>query len=437
MTRQLEHYGRLPSTTTFLGSDAAVFEGMITAMSFEPFSLWCAVQHEPELTGRAVVTVADERVMQASPAAREAGIRRGMPLTTARLHTEALDVVPENAPNLQAEWEILLEALYSVSPWVEPLRLGLMLLRVSEAEAKLLAEQYRARVGMSRFREVAVLAAFATREGEARIVEEDTETAFLKQLPTYFLKGVGLPSDAVTQLHFLGIEHAGDLLAWRVPQLKAFLGKEAEDIIPFLYGPWGEDMRPYQPPQTLEAQYDFDDATCEPAALYPILTHLAERLSARLEGRTAGRLTVRANAQGLEFTASRLAKQPLNSRDTVYRLALLALQDTGAQPLGITALCLRLSGLVRPNHQGSLWRTAENRQKAIEAVTEKFPDALVRFRTVNPYVHAREQQFAVVRLRDGHVITKEVTHAPDSARNHRQPQCRRSASSHLVPLETP
>jgi protein ImuB len=384
---------------------------MIAAMTVEPFPLWLAVRAQPELVNRPLVTVTRDHIVHVSALARTLRLEAGMPLLTARGYTEDLIMVPADAPTLQAQWEALLEELNGVSPWVEPLRQGRVLLRVDDVEARHLAETYGARVGLAPYREPALLAALATFEGQVRVVED--AVAFLKRLPLRFLRGIGLSPGAQERLRYLSIDTLGDLFPWRRAQLEAYLGQEAKEVLPFLHGPWRDEVLPYLPPPAIEVHYAFEDAVTEPRDIVPVLERLARKVVRSLNDevandrvandRVAGRLTLGVQAQGLTFTAARIPKEPLKDDMTICRLALLVLVDTGAQPLGIQTLTLRLSGLTRPSVQQGLWPVREKRQKAIDAVSARFPQALVCFRPEDPFAHAREQRYSTVRLGTGEI----------------------------------
>lgn len=232
----------------------------------------------------------------------------------------------------------------------------------------------------------------------------------MQRLPIRFIIGLGVHRDSLEKLTFLGIEYLGALLSWRAEQLGAFLGPDATRLTPCLYGPWTTRVARYRAPETLSVRYRFEEPTSEPAQLTPLLAHLSARLAERLGERVASRLTLTAQAQGITFSATRLAKEPLGDAGRVARLAQLALRDSEAQALGVETLTLTLSGLTRVSVQGRLWPQREARQRAVQSVSERYPQALIAFKEVNPFVHARDAQFVRVRLSDHTVIEAEVPH---------------------------
>ena len=124
--------------------------------------------------------------------------------------------------------------------------------------------------------------------------------------------------------------------------------------------------------------------------LHPALAQLVEQLVALLDGKAASRLSVTALSHGLELKATRLSKAPLQRAGEITRLALLTLEDTRAQPLGIDALTVELGGLTRPAKQGALWPQKERIEQAVAAVEARFPRAILKVSQDDPYSLASE-----------------------------------------------
>jgi len=142
--------------------------------------------------------------------------------------------------------------------------------------------------------------------------------------------------------------------------------------------------------------------------LHPAVDELVATLVKRLDGKAASRLSVTAISQGLELTATRLSKTPLQSIGEITRLALLTLVDTGAQPLGIDTLTLELSGLSRPAKQGTLWPQKERLEQAIAAVEARFPNAILKLSQDDPYSLASEHNIRFVVRSTGEEVSREA-----------------------------
>lgn len=389
------------------------------ALAFDPWPLWLTQWERPEVRGAALVSVSKGRVVHLSPAAKRAGIARGMALTGATAKVERLGVVEAQAPHLKTAWDALLGELYGYTPKLEPLAQGRLLLDLEPVEARQVAGSYFARGGLADSAEHALLGALTAAEGQVR----EASVGFRAQVPVYVLRGLGLSQESVTRLGWLGVTRLGQLMGWRKGQVRAFLGAEAACVEPLLFGPHKRQVMAYRPPVTLGESYAFEEPALELHELTPVLTLLSERLASRLAGKVASWLGVRAEVGGLRATASRRAKEPLGNAKSIMRLAELALGDTKAQALGIGTLTLELVGLYRPSKQTGLWQVKEARDKAVETVSERFPHALLRLEEVNPYALAFEHRFRLVRLSDGEEVVREVV----AADGHRRDEPERGA----------
>ena len=381
-------------------------------LSFEPFPLWQAQWARPELRDKPLASVHKGRTVHASSSAKKLGVVAGESLLSARSKAPDLETVEAYTPHLQAEWEALVEEVSGLSRMLEAPQQGRLFLELEEPDAVQVAQAYAVRAGGAASVETAHLSAVVSSPSMLRVTPPQREEVFIRQLPLYTLKALGLRRDMVQRLEWLGIERVGQLQGWRKGQLEANLGKEAKPLLPYLYGPRRTRLSRYAPPTRVFASHDFEDAATEPCALHPVLGHLSERVTEALQGRSAHRLMLTAVAQGLELKATRISKVPLSDAATIHRLALLALEESHAQPLGIEALRLELSALSRPSAQGSLWQQKGSREKAIRTVSARFPDALLKLEEVDPYALAPEHRFSFVSLHTGEEVNGAT---PDAA----------------------
>ena len=378
----------------------------------EPFPLWQAVWERPELRDKPVVSVYRDRVVHASSQAKKSGVVADEGVLSARTEVPDLETVEAYSPHLQAEWEALVEEVSGLTRTLEAPVQGRMLLKLEEPDAVQLAQAYGMRVGGGASVELAHLSAVVSSPGVLRFTPPGREEAFVRQLPVYALRALGLKRDTVQRLGWLGVERVGQLRTWKRSQLEAYLGREAKPLLPYLYGPHRTKLSRYGPPPRITASHAFEDAVSEPHALHPMLERLSERVAGALQGKSAHRLTLVATAQGLEMKATRIAKTALSDSAAILRLALLALQESSAQPLGITALKLELSALSRLSAQETLWRQKENREKAIRAVSERFPNALVRLEETDPFALATEHRYTFITMQIGEEVNGAT---PDAA----------------------
>jgi nucleotidyltransferase/DNA polymerase involved in DNA repair len=86
------------------------------------------------------------------------------------------------------------------------------------------------------------------------------------------------------------------------------------------------------------------------------------------------------------------------------------LADSHAQPLGIEALSIELSGLTRLAKQGTLWPRKERLEEAVAAVEARFPRAILKLVEDDPYALASEHSVRFVVRSSG----EEVSRAPEA-----------------------
>lgn len=339
----------------------------VVAALFLPWPVWLLREEAKELP---LAVHRGGRVVAVSPLARKLGARPGMALEAAQARVASLLALPYPA-QAEAAWRALLRELHALTPWVEPQGPGVAFLRLSPEEARLLAQGYGARVGVAPWREVALLAAWAAREGEARVVAEGEEGGFLDRLPLYLLRGVGLTPEGLARLRLLGLRRVGELRAWQPHQVAAYL-PEGRALLPYLHGPWRREVARFPEEAALEAYLHLHPPA---EATFGLLAHLAGRLARGLGERAASRVEVEGMGLGLRFRGEHLAKAPLRDEAGV-RLALeLALRKSGAAGLPLEEVRARALGLFRPSRQEGLWRRAG---EGLEAVVARFPGAFLR-----------------------------------------------------------
>lgn len=372
----------------------------IVAVVVDPLPLWLAERRDPQLVHVPLVAVHQDQVQHANPTARRLGITLGMRLDGARLRAPGLVVAPCGEADLAQAWRRLAEELSGWAPWLELGPRGRAWLRLEAGEAQALAQRLRARVGVAYDVQTAEVAALTARVGEAKEVNEGREGDFLAKLPLRFLQGVGLPERDLTRLRWLGLATAGDLAGWTAVQLRAYLGDVAKRLIPYLHGPRRHQLGSWQPPLTLRRSLAFERALFEPAELEPALEHLARSLAADLAGRGARHLTLSSEGEGGAFSASRIAKRPLQRAGQIRQQALFALRDSGAAAAGVETLSLELAEPHRHSEPARLWDARAQRDLATDLVLERFPRSLVQVDWDDPNAAAPDLVWHWVPLED-------------------------------------
>ena len=378
------------------------------AALFEPFPLWLAAWETPILEDIPLVSIHKGKVVHASKQAKRLGIAAGSSLATALTKAPDLEAVEAASPYLAASWERLVEEVSGLSLVLESPMQGRLLMDLEPTDAAQLAESYKVRVGLAESVEVAVIAALISSPGKVRRVEVERQERLIDALPLYILKGLGLSAGVLERLGWLGVEQVGQLRAWKKPQVLAYLGPEDKGLLSYLFGPYRTQLGRYTPAPRIRAQLAFDEPRSEPHMLHPALEQLVEKLVALLDGKAASRLSVIALSHGLELKATRFSKAPLQRTGEVTRLALLTLEDTRAQPLGIDALSVELSGLTQPAKQGTLWPQKERLERAVAAVEARFPNAVLKLSQDDPYSLASEHNIRFVVRSTGEEVSREA-----------------------------
>ncbi len=386
------------------------------AALFEPFPLWLALWETPSLGVVPLASVCKSRVVHASKTAKQLGVTTGSSLATALTKAPDLEVVEAASPYLAASWERIVEELSGLTCVLESPSQGRVLMALEPPDAAQLAESYNVRVGLAESVEIAVIAALISSPGRVRSVAADRQELLLGALPLYILKGLGLAAGTLERLTWLGVEQVGQLRDWKKSQVTAYLGPEGKGLLPYLFGPHRTQLGRYTPAPRLSAHLVFDDPVSEPGELQQAIARLELHLSVKLENRAASRLTVIARCQGLELKATRIAKASLRHAGEIIRLALLTLEDTHAQPLGIDALTLELSGLSRPAKQGALWPHKERLEQAVAAVEARYPGAILKLSQDDPYALASEHRTRFVVRSTGEEVMREAS--PSSGEHH-------------------
>jgi len=310
-------------------------------------------------------------VLDADPAARALGVRRGMPLGSAhRLAPEAtfLDAEPEAD---RAELEAAFERLTAFSPAVagtsEPADVAFGLLeaqvdglaglwgpepvmveRIAAALEEPLAGNPRAGIAGTRF--AATVAALAAQPGALVSVPPGAEAEFLAPLPASLLTP---DADIRARLRRFGLRRIGQVAALAASALVARFGEEGERIGLRSQGIEIEPFRPRRAPERLVLGLPIEPAVAELEAIRFVLRRLAialgESLAARGLAAERGRLRLELDlAFARKGTPAELAvetrfPEPTADPEAIERL-LLARLEREPPPAAVARLELELTG---------------------------------------------------------------------------------------------
>lgn len=310
-------------------------------------------------------------VLDADPAARVLGVRRGMPLGSAhRLAPEAtfLDADPEAD---RAELEVAFERLTAYSPAVagtsEPadVAFGLLEAQIDGLEGlwgpePVLAERVAAaleaplagppRAGIAGTRFAATVAALAAAPGSPISVPPGAEAEFLAPLPASLLTP---DADIRARLRRFGLRRIGQVAELAASALVARFGEEGARIGSRSRGEEVDPFRPRHAPERLVLGLPIEPAVAELEAIRFVLRRLTVALGGSLAARglaaERGRLRLELDlAFARAGTPPELAvearfPEPTADPEAIERL-LLARLEREPPTAAVTRLELELSG---------------------------------------------------------------------------------------------
>ena len=297
-------------------------------------------------------------VLDADPAARALGVRRGMPLGSAhRLAPEATFLVAEPEAD-RADVEAAFERLAGFSPAVagtsEPADVAFGLLeaqidgleglwgpepvlaeRVGKALDPLLAGPPRAGIAGTRF--ASTVAALASEPGALISVPPGAEAAFLEPLPASLLTP---DAEVRARLRRFGLRRIGQVAELATSALVARFGEEGARIGARSRGEEIEPFRPRRTPERLVLGLPIEPAVAELEAIRFVL-----RRRAAEQGRLRLTLDLAFAPAGTppEIVVETRFPEPTADAEAVERLLLAKLERT-PPPAAVARLELELSG---------------------------------------------------------------------------------------------
>ena len=314
----------------------------------------------------------DGLVIDADPAARALGVRRGIPLGSAhRLAPEAVFLDPETDAD-SAAVEAAFDALARFSPGLagttdptdpafglielqadgldrlwgpDPVLVG----RLVEVLAGILPGAPRPGIAGTRF--AATVAAGHAEPAVARIVEPGADAHFLAPLPSRLLSP---DPDVRARFARFGLRRIGAVAELPRSALVARFGEEGGRLHARSRGEETERFRPRRAPERLILALPIDPPVAETESLRFILHRLAGALAAQLDARgmAAARATLRLT---LEMAFARAGTpgdlvveqpfpEPTADADAIERLLLARLEQT-PPPVAVERLELELAGV--------------------------------------------------------------------------------------------
>jgi protein ImuB len=314
----------------------------------------------------------DGTVIDADPAARALGVRRGIPLGSAhRLAPEAafLDPEPEaDAAAVEAAFETLARFSPGLAGTTDPTDPAFGLIEIQAdgldrlwgPEPVLVDRLVRAldrglpgppRVGIAGTRFAATVAAGHTEPGVLRSVEPGRDAVFLAPLPSTLLSP---DPDVRARLTRFGLRRIGQVGELPKTALVARFGDEGERLHARARGEELEPFRPRRTPERLALALPIDPPVAETESLRFVLHRLATALAVQVEARgmAAAKAHLRLTldlAFAVPGTAGAMAveqrfPEPTADADAIERLLLARLERT-PPPAPVERIELELAGV--------------------------------------------------------------------------------------------
>ncbi|HEU4430318.1 MAG TPA: DNA polymerase IV [Myxococcota bacterium] len=330
---------------------------------------------DPALAERPVIVGGDPRkrgaVQSATPDARAAGVREGMPMLEALERCPRARAVVTNMRRYREAGAELRSQFRRATDRVEPAGTAAAYLDVSErpeaplAVAELLRSAVRdalalpLRVGISSVKFLAKLAAESIEtEGVSQIAASDVR-AFLDPLPVGRLPGVGPKTEAT--LAELGVHTAGDLARQSRAWLEERLGNHGLVILSYAQGRDPATLRAAPHPRSVSQEATFAAPETDRIALEERLAGLAARVEEALarEHLAAKRVVVKIRYADDELTtrSRKVLHAMVSARDLLAQAApLLDRTQAGTRPVrGLGLIATELARGRRDDRQLDLF----------------------------------------------------------------------------------
>lgn len=348
---------------------------MFAVLHAPDFALQALLRHEPELWDRPVAMVdpmqSTPRVLQMTPAAREAGITEGLTAVQALARCREVIVRHRSPQQEAASTDALLQAAFAFSPYLESTASGMITLdgrtlaalkgagaEALKAWAARLASacgalQLRVRVGTG---PTPTVAGHAARWSESIQVVTDP-AAFVASLPVAALD----PSDDVQGvLQKWGIRQVGELLALGQAEVADRLGLEALALFAAASTTALRPLRLVRPEERFEEHFEFADPVDTLEPLLFVLRRCVDQLEHRLEavGKAAARVVLEIRLEESAPLRRELrVPEPTRRADVLFRMLHTDLESLRTES-PVAGLHLTMDPVRPPQRQFGLFEAA-------------------------------------------------------------------------------
>ncbi|MCF8529970.1 MAG: DNA polymerase IV [Candidatus Nanopelagicales bacterium] len=374
----------------------------ILHVDMDAFYASVELRDRPELVGKPVVIAAQGNrgvVLTATYEARALGVHSAMPLSRARRIAPEIIILSPHHDKYATVSRSVMALFESITPLVESISLDEAFLDVSGALRRLshpvgIAELIRARVfdeqgitcsvGVASTKFVAKLASTRAKPDGLLLVPVDSVIDFLHPLPIGSLWGVGEKTEE--QLTRLGMRTVGDIAHTPVATLTRALGATGTALHELS---WGRDPRtvtPHEPEKSVSNEntfaYDIDD----PEVIRSEISHLSDKVAARLRAAGYRGKTVTLKLRFADFTTITRSKTAgyTDLAHDIYSTTWNLYLALGLQRVRIRLVGVKVDGLVPATDApeqllfGEPEHGRRDAELAIDALRSKFGPGAVR-----------------------------------------------------------
>lgn len=380
-----------------------------TILHLDLDAFFCSVEElrQPELRGQpfAVGGRPGERgvVASCSYAARQFGIRSGMPMARAlRLYPKLLIVSGRH--HIYGEMsDRVMDRLRDVTPDFEQISIDEAFLNITglreppELLARRLQKEIRDDLGLPSSIGIAAIklvAKIATEVGKKAgrgdrppfgltIVPAGEERAFLAALPMEMLWGVG-PKTAA-RLSMLGMRTIGDIAGWPEANLEEVFGEYGRELARRARGEDDRMVVTEHEAKSMSQETTFARDVRDDRLLERTLRQLATEVAGYLRRSNMAGATIRLKLRWPDFTTltrQTTLHQRTDDEDEITETALVLLRSVRRPSQAVRLIGVGVSGLGAPIRQLELWDTGGEKSRrlaaAIDGLREKYGDTVIR-----------------------------------------------------------
>lgn len=341
----------------------------------------------------------DGQILACTPQCLEQGVHLGDTVSRAQSVCPDLRVFTHDGLRCELAWQEALLELYRYTPRIEPLAPGQALAELrNNWRASQLAHSLQASIGQAASRNCALLAAISQFKPGVVYVAESDQPQFMAQLPTALLQKLGISTNSVDTMNWLGIYRLGQLGALSKAQLTSQFA-EGLAIYRLLNEPDTTPVQLYEPPPSLDFSQKLYNPSPDLNECHQALQKLAKQAVEELGARSVRSIQLSLQLENQTHACQRMPKKKRPSTQELTTLLKVMLnQLLQKSPLNHEqawqSLHLQFTGLVEPTStQGQLWPEKLSPRAAIDNLVHRFPGKVLLTRQLRPWCILPEEAF--------------------------------------------